>query len=256
MGAMHEDRHAVSRFFRWNERLSQRIERRLRIRTNLFQSYRQTVEEVLRRPGTLVDVGGGRSSPVAASEKRSNQTHVVALDVSLEELYPNVHADSKVASDAVRGLPFRDGSVDVLVSSAVLEHLVDVDAFVGEGARVLRPGGSFIHLFPGRYSSFATVNRLLGPKWSNRLLFLIRPHARGICGFRAYYDRTYHSAMSEILPRHGLEVERIDADYYGSGYYRFFFPLYLVSLLYELILYALRPRNLAAYYLVIAKKTT
>lgn len=179
---------------------------------------------------------------------------MVALDVSLDELYPNRQADSEVAADAVEGLPFRDESVDLVVSSSVLEHLVDVEAFVAESVRVLRPGGSFIHLFPGRYSSFAVANRLLGPKWSARMLFLIRPHARGICGFRAYYDRTYHSAICEILRRRGFCPIRMEADYYGSGYYSFFLPAYLVSVLYELTLYVIRPKNLAAYYLVIAQK--
>ena len=38
-------------------------------------------------------------------------------------------------------LPLADGAVDLVVSSQVVEHLWDQDAFVAECARVLRPGG-------------------------------------------------------------------------------------------------------------------
>ena len=49
-----------------------------------------------------------------------------------------------VTIDAVQGdaqcLPFRDGSVDLVHSSNVIEHLVDWRAMLAEMVRVLRPG--------------------------------------------------------------------------------------------------------------------
>lgn len=41
-------------------------------------------------------------------------------------------------------LPFEDGTFDVAIMDAVLEHLPDVESSFGEVARVLRPGGSFV----------------------------------------------------------------------------------------------------------------
>ncbi|HSR23160.1 MAG TPA: methyltransferase domain-containing protein, partial [Candidatus Eisenbacteria bacterium] len=47
-------------------------------------------------------------------------------------------------------LPVADGSVDVVVSSQVLEHLWDQPRFVRECARVLRPGGRLLLSTPNR----------------------------------------------------------------------------------------------------------
>jgi len=46
---------------------------------------------------------------------------------------------------AVAGrLPFRDASFDAVVACLVFEHIDDVDAALGEVARVLEPGGRFL----------------------------------------------------------------------------------------------------------------
>jgi SAM-dependent methyltransferase len=47
-------------------------------------------------------------------------------------------------------LPCRGGSVDVVVTSQVVEHLWDQEAFVAECARVLRPGGRLVVSTPDR----------------------------------------------------------------------------------------------------------
>lgn len=46
--------------------------------------------------------------------------------------------------------PYNDGSFDVVVSNQVLEHVSDIDFFIDQTRRVLRPGGVSINLFPVR----------------------------------------------------------------------------------------------------------
>lgn len=46
--------------------------------------------------------------------------------------------------------PYDDASFDTVVSNQVLEHVVDLDHFLHETTRVLRPGGVSHHLFPLR----------------------------------------------------------------------------------------------------------
>jgi SAM-dependent methyltransferase len=48
-------------------------------------------------------------------------------------------------------LPFPDGSFDVVVSNTVLEHVLNKEESLREIARVLKPGGYAMHLFPGRW---------------------------------------------------------------------------------------------------------
>lgn len=46
--------------------------------------------------------------------------------------------------------PFGDASMDIVLSNQVLEHVLDVDHFMDELRRVLRPDGVCINLFPVR----------------------------------------------------------------------------------------------------------
>lgn len=48
-------------------------------------------------------------------------------------------------------LPFADDSFDLIVSHQVFEHIRDTELACRELARVLRPGGLSIHVFPSRF---------------------------------------------------------------------------------------------------------
>jgi SAM-dependent methyltransferase len=48
-------------------------------------------------------------------------------------------------------IPFDDNSFDAVVSTSVLEHAQNPHEYMPEIARVLRPGGCALHLFPARH---------------------------------------------------------------------------------------------------------
>lgn len=47
--------------------------------------------------------------------------------------------------------PFPEASFDLVVSFQVLEHVSDLEVLAVEVARVLRPGGMTVHVFPAKY---------------------------------------------------------------------------------------------------------
>lgn len=57
-----------------------------------------------------------------------------------------VYTDTVVAGG--EDMPLDDNSVDFVFSNSVLEHLPDLDATIGECARVLKPGGTMIATVP------------------------------------------------------------------------------------------------------------
>jgi SAM-dependent methyltransferase len=93
-------------------------------------------------PGAgTIDVGCGEGRLSRALAKLGH--HVVGVDGSAtltrlaathEQASPVLHADAAV-------LPARDGAFDLAVASMSLQDVDDVDAVVGEIARVLAPGG-------------------------------------------------------------------------------------------------------------------
>ncbi len=69
----------------------------------------------------------------------------------LTDASPSVDWASRVRAKTVQEpWPYDDGSLDVVVSNNVLEHVFDRPAFFAELARTLRPGGFSVHVFPLR----------------------------------------------------------------------------------------------------------
>ena len=65
--------------------------------------------------------------------------------------------------------PFGDAEFDIVVSNQVGEHVVDLETFCAENARVLRPGGFGVHAFPLKHI-------LLEPHMRMPLVHRVRDH--------------------------------------------------------------------------------
>ena len=104
-------------------------------------------------------------------------------------------------------LPFADGSFDCVTVGFGVRNLADVDAGLGEMARVLRPGGRLVCLETGEVRS-----RLIRPMW--RLFFhVLTPYAATLMGAKRWaYEYLPRSAkgflareeLAERLQEHGL----------------------------------------------------
>jgi ubiquinone/menaquinone biosynthesis C-methylase UbiE len=57
----------------------------------------------------------------------------------------------RVICTAAYRLPYRDQEFDFVYSEQVFEHVMNPDQAIGELARVQRPHGVGLHLFPARY---------------------------------------------------------------------------------------------------------
>jgi SAM-dependent methyltransferase len=109
----------------------------------------RVLEAAALRPGdTVLDVGSGLGLLTLAALERIGDGWVIAVDSSagaLEELLHLAHEANAngimyLVGDA-EVLPLPDASIDAAVLRSVLVHVRDVDAAVGELARVLRPDG-------------------------------------------------------------------------------------------------------------------
>lgn len=95
---------------------------------------------------TVLDVGCG--SAWVARELLPHKAAVVSCDIALRNTtealrrYPAPHHFA-VTGDAF-DLPFRDGSLDAVISSEVMEHVPDVSSYLRSLVRVVRPGGRVI----------------------------------------------------------------------------------------------------------------
>lgn len=70
-------------------------------------------------------------------------------------------------ASAGEAMPFRDGSMDVVVLNEVIEHVADDRQTLREIARILRPGGTCVLFAPNRLYPFETH----GIYWGRRYIF-------------------------------------------------------------------------------------
>ena len=113
--------------------------------------------ETLRpRPGNrILDVGCGEgTAEVRIGRLHVSQIRMVGVDLMIERVmvarYQTAGHNQRVAyatADACH-LPFRDGVFDSTFCVAVLQHIGDVEAAVGEFARVTRSGGRVLAVEP------------------------------------------------------------------------------------------------------------
>ncbi len=147
------------------------------------------LEGVLGRPlpsgGTVVDVGAGTGNVSIKLALDGRFDRVVAVDISpgmLGEAQRRA-ADHRVAIETLvsdmRPMPLDDASVDLLVGCAVLHHLPDVEGFVAEVRRVLKPGAPFIFIGePGTFGARATELLKLPVVVAGRLVNKVRGQRR------------------------------------------------------------------------------
>ena len=111
-------------------------------------------EIVKHRPTRVLDAGCGEGRIALTLGDRFPAIRLTAVEVSATNVriarrlnrYPNVTFAHGLVENVVRDRPA--GSFDLIYSIAVLEHVIDVDAFVGALERTLQPGGRFCFLVP------------------------------------------------------------------------------------------------------------
>jgi ubiquinone/menaquinone biosynthesis C-methylase UbiE len=245
-------------FFAGNVRASRRIAAALRIPSDKpfwrrFEAEARRTLATLPLGSSAVDLGGGRRCVYADALPDRAAVRLVAVDVSAEELALNADVDETVLADAGH-LPFPDGSIDLILSRAVLEHVPDVPQAAREMARVTRPCGVSLHFLPGRYALFAIAARALPFGALLRLLHAVSPATRGEVEFDVHYDHRHPAAIERAFREAGFRDVRVETCWAAPGYFEPVVPLFLMVSAYETLGRMLGIRRLASYMIVRAER--
>lgn len=246
-------RHAID----LNVRASRTTERRLSLPTDktLWQKFEREAQDAIRAlpdGATVVDLGGGRRCVYHHALRP--EVELVTVDIDADEVALNPHADRTLVADVSRELPLPDGSVDLLLSRAVLEHVSDVRTAARHMARVLAPGAQTMHLLPGRYSLFGMAARVLPFKpllWS---LHKVLPATIDQVEFDVFYDQGWPAAIERVFCDAGFRDVSVEVTWAQPGYFEAIYPLFLLHAVYEWTMRRLGLRRMAAYMVVRATR--
>lgn len=247
----------IKDFIHINQIICSKIENLLPYtKPDITETYSQIVAEYANKQNNtvIVDIGGGRTTAFAKNLNPKLKHKLIVVDESEKELEKNIDANEILVADINRTLPLKSQYADLIVSRYVFEHLENLPNFVSNSNQVLKKGGYSVYLFSCKFALFAILNQILPNRITKFLLNLLIPDSKHIRGFKTNYNHCYYDAIINIFIKNRFSIKKVYISYYGSRYFRFFLPFYLISIIYEIILQILGIKNLCAYILIIAKK--
>lgn len=159
------------------------------------------------RPGMRVlDLGCGRGGVL--EQLGEAVSHPIGLDPDRLSLKEYRLPGMPRAAASAEAIPLADCSVDLVLSSWVLEHLPDPARTFGEVARVLTAGGAFIFLTPGNASPAALINRALRPL--QRVLVPLIYGRHETDAFPVVYRANSRRRIESLARGAGLHVEGLE----------------------------------------------
>ena len=167
------------------------------------------------RPLRAVDLGCGEGTWTAmaadVARRAGIDVTILGFDWSVAALHQARGHGLQVVRSSLEhpGVPLGARSVDIVIVSEVIEHLVDTDTVLAEARRVLVPGGSLLLSTPNLAAWYNRAGLLFGmqPVFTEVSLQGIygRP-GREVVGHLHVFTRR---ALAELLAAHGFEAVRI-----------------------------------------------
>ena len=173
--------------------------------------------------GRLVDLGAGDGFVTGELAAAAGAALGVAVDIGFPEpLAPRRRAVSRVASVVPGPLPFRSDAFDVVVSLECIEHLLDPDALLQEGLRLLKPGGALVLSTP-RLDALLVVISLLGGVQPPGVEASSRHRYGNPFGEQRPSGHVHlftRRAMNEALANHGFRLEAYREARFSSSWWQ------------------------------------
>ena len=165
-------------------------------------------EQLTGRKGRVLDIGAGRGELLRAACDAGWSAVGIEPSASFAE-YAARYSGAEIKREPLEQCNFPDCSFDVVILSAVLEHIYNPDEVIKEIARILRPGGALFLDVPnekGLYFRMGNLyQRLRGRNWTVNLAPTFEPfHVFGFNG----------RALRMLLAKYGLTVK--DWHVYGG----------------------------------------
>jgi len=182
----------------------------------------------------VLDIGCDNGKLVIERLKNITNPEIYGIDLRKEAVLSSRKLGIKaVLGDVEMGLPFRSSFFDVVFANQIIEHLLDVDFFINEVNRVLKPKGYLI-LSTENLSSWHNIFALiLGWQAFSQSLSKVKHIGNPLKLTK--YENINPSGMhikiftlkglKELFEIHGFEIQNT----FGAGYYPF--PLSIAQLL-------------------------
>lgn len=172
----------------------------------------QRIHSLLRPDMKVVDFGAGRGAflddPVLYRRRlrqlKDHVDEVIGVDVDASVLENPCLTQAEVITPGER-LPFESGSIDLMISDFVFEHVTDPGWAAHEIERVLRPGGWLCVRTPNRWGYIGLGARSVPNRLHAPLLRVFQPGKKERDTFPTSYRLNSPRDLKRHFPEHTFE---------------------------------------------------
>jgi SAM-dependent methyltransferase len=168
-----------------------------------YVTYQKSATALLKHGATVLDVGCGRTFPSAAWLIATG-ARVYGIDpvVDPAAVIQGVSVDRGTSYD----IPHRDGSIDLIVSQCVLEHLARPATAFAEFRRVLKEHGQVLFLTANKWDYVSLFALLVPNRLHKRLVRRTERRDEGDT-FSVYYRANTAGAIADLAAKSGFGID-------------------------------------------------
>lgn len=199
--------------------------------THPYRLYERRVDQLLTADTALLDAGCGRTVPVLKKYLGRARRLIGVELVSFTDVPSGIETHNADLSK----MPLPDGSVDLIMSRSVFEHLTDPDAVYREFSRVLRPGGAVVFLTANMWDYGTLVARLIPNRFHARIVKRVEGREEEDTFPTAYRTNT-RADVERLAASAGMAVESFDYLSQYPNYLMFNGALFFIGMCYEKVI--------------------
>jgi len=220
-------------------------------RAHPYRVFERRVDGLLSPEAVLLDAGCGRTAPVLRKYLGKARRLIGVELVPFTEAIPAI----ETYNADLANIPVESGSVDVIMSRSVFEHLTDPEAVYREFARVLRPGGVVVFLTANMWDYGTLVARSIPNRFHGTIVKRVEGRAEEDTFPTAYRTNT-RRAVESLSRRTGFGIESFEYLSQYPNYLLFNGPLFFLGMCFEKVIAKVSMlRFLRGWILVTLRKT-
>jgi len=176
---------------------------------------------------TVLEVGG-IDRPLLT---KSGKIKYVGLDIDYKEKCGEIY-DEFILQSIESSL---NNKYDIIISITLLEHVKNNYLSINSIYNGLNDGGATMHYVPSKYHPYSLILSLVGPRLQKTIINHLRPEAKGVAGYPAYFHLCSPLQMKKAFEEKGFVNVKIQPFYRAADYFNFFVPFYAMVVLWEII---------------------